>query len=289
MDIQIIQVPYDSGHFDLRMGLGPAHLLQHGLAKQLQDAGHQISETRLHCAADPMNPVATTFSINHLLAKHVRLALQNHSLPLVLAGNCNSCIGSIAGAGKERLGVIWFDAHADFNTPDTTLSGYIDGMGLAMATGRGWKNLMAEIPGFKPVLDKHVILVGARDLDPEEDQGLAASDIAVVTPQVIQQNGLSQAMTPLLTQLKQQVERIYLHIDMDILDPAIYPSKVFAPPGGLVTEDVVAAIELIKAHFTIRACALTAYDPASDPENRALKAGLQFAQTIASSQGPEPV
>ena len=171
MDIQIIQVPYDSGHFDLRMGLGPAHFLQHGLAKQLQDAGHQISETRLHCAADPMNPVATTFSINRLLAKHVRLALQHHSLPLVLAGNCNSCIGSIAGAGEERLGVIWFDAHADFNTPDTTLSGYIDGMGLAMATGRGWKNLMVEIPGFKPVPDKRVILVGARDLDHEEDQG----------------------------------------------------------------------------------------------------------------------
>jgi arginase len=132
----IIQVPFDSGHKDKRMGCGPARLLKETSA--LQDARDVSTETvEIH---DPFPlEVGTAFRLAGVLSDKVRRVRELDHFPLVLAGNCMSSIGTLAGLGDLRMGVIWLDAHGDFNTPETTSSGFLDGMALATVTGDAGK------------------------------------------------------------------------------------------------------------------------------------------------------
>lgn len=280
MNIQIIQVPYDSGHRDTRNGLGPSHFVNQGIAQTISELGHRVETEQLEIEADPMNAVGTTFKLIRHLAKRVSAASKAGKFPLVLAGNCNSCIGTLAGVSPAGLGVIWFDAHADFNTPESTVSGYLDGMGLATATGHCWKNLAQTVPGFTPVPETNVILIGARDVDPAEQDRLKRSAIAQISADAIRKTGVKESALPVLDPLQQRTRQVYLHIDMDILDLQIARANAFAAPGGLTAEKVIEAIQLIKKRFTLRACALTAYDPAADPEGRVVDAGLKFAAAV---------
>jgi arginase len=89
----------------------------------------------------------------------------------VLSGNCNSALGTLAGLNERNCGMIWFDAHGDFNTPKTTESTFLDGMGMAIAAGHCWKKLATTIPWFSPLLDSNIIHVGGRDFDRGEREG----------------------------------------------------------------------------------------------------------------------
>ena len=171
--------------------------------------------------------------------------------------------------------MIWFDAHGEFNTPETTLSGFLDGMPLAMATGRCWKSLLKTIPGFEPVPDERIMLVGAVDLDRAEQEMFASSAITVVPPFNIDAGGVD-AFEKSLLKLKQRVDSVYLHIDMDILDiDGVYANHLQIS-GGLQPGTMKQAVSSIKDHFKIAACTLASYDPASDPEGRVARVGIQL-------------
>src|SRR5215208_4203564 len=151
MDVQILQVPYDSAHRDLRMGSGPLHFTRNGLGQLLKGYGHDVYLDSIESDSSFQAEIKTAFELCRLLAQRVRLACTSNRFPMVLSGNCNSCLGTIAGVGAEGLGIIWFDGHGDFNTPETTISGFLDGMGLATAVGLCWKALASSIQGFNPV------------------------------------------------------------------------------------------------------------------------------------------
>ena len=134
------------------MGRGPARLLAGGLAERLGRAGHDISvdEGTVDVPDPPVEP-GSTFSVLRELAPQVRSAVESGSLPLVLAGQCMSSLATSAGLGGQDLGVVWFDAHGDVNTPETSPSGFLDGMAISSLVGRCWKELSATIDGFKPL------------------------------------------------------------------------------------------------------------------------------------------
>ena len=157
MNIQIIQIPYDSGHKSIRTERGPERLLQHGVDQILRDCGHQVGSYRIESKTSFTTEIGTAFELNRLLAEQISSTISSKMFPIVLAGNCNSCLGTIAGIGQNRLGIVWFDAHGDFNTPETTISGFLDGMGLAMATGHCWRSLLRTIPGFSPIPEANVL------------------------------------------------------------------------------------------------------------------------------------
>jgi arginase len=180
MRIGIILVPYDSGHRGVCTGLGPICLAEHGIDESLRRLGHQVGVQTIESAAALTTEVGTTFELIRGVSSAVRSSASSGALPIVLAGNCNSCVGTVAGVGVTDLGVLWFDAHGDFNTPETTETGFLDGMGLAMATGRCWRAILSTIPGFSPIPDAHIVHVGARDLDVVEAQMLSQSDIRLV-------------------------------------------------------------------------------------------------------------
>ncbi|HEX9989423.1 MAG TPA: GNAT family N-acetyltransferase [Chloroflexia bacterium] len=276
--VQIITVPYDSGQRDLRMGKGPGHLLVHGMADRLRAEGHDVSVQYIEAESAFPLEVGTSYELYRSLANHVRAAYGAGRFPLVLAGNCGSVLGTIAGVGPERLGVVWFDAHGDFNTPDTTPSGFLDGMSLATATGRCWSALAATIPGFSPIPDANVIHIGMRDLDPAEKELLDNSAITALDAEQIKQTGVDQALEPALVAWRGRVDRVYLHLDLDVLDPEEATANQYAAPGGLTATQVVEAIELVSSHFPICAAAITAYDPTFDPNNLMPGAAIRFAQ-----------
>src|SRR3712207_900590 len=172
MRIQIIQVPYDSGHRSVRMGRGPEHFVRNGLDETLRHNDHEVHTEMVEVTSTFRTEIKTAFELHLLVAERVRTAAQQGRFPLVLSGNCNTSVGTIMGLDPHELGIIWFDGHADFNTPETTSSGFLDGMGLAIATGGCWKPMAQTIPGFRPIPEANAVLVGSRDIAPAERERL---------------------------------------------------------------------------------------------------------------------
>jgi arginase len=231
-DIRIIAVPYDSGHPALRMGAGPNHLLENGLGEGLQLGGRKPSVTTVRHEREPTAEVATAFELQCLVSGRVRRAVAHGEFPLVLSGNCNIAVGTLSGADPEGLGVVWFDAHGEFNTPETTTTGFIDGMGLAIAVGHCWKAMARGVPGFSAVPEENVVMVGVRNVDPAEQERLDASAIAVVGADRMEKQGLG-ALATALDALKFRVGRVYVHLDLDVLDSRkVGKANEFAAEGG---------------------------------------------------------
>src|SRR5687767_2965165 len=133
---------------DTRMAAGPAHLLRSGLLERLRRAGHTVELHTVDVGAGPLLEVANAFTLARAIAGRVQHAVAQAQLPIVLAGNCNSALGTVAGLDATNTAILWFDAHGDLNTPETSTSGFLDGMSLATLTGRCWKPLADTIPGF---------------------------------------------------------------------------------------------------------------------------------------------
>ena len=290
MSIHLIHVPYDSGHRGLRMGRGPLHFGEHGAADRLRAAGQDVAESVVDVPAPFPTEVGTSFALYRALSDEVRAGTASGALPLVLAGNCGSALGTVsglravpnAGAGDD-VGVVWLDAHADFNTPETTTSGFLDGQMLSALTGGCWRALTASIPGFRAVTDAHVVLVGARDLDAAEETALAASRVTWVRSTDVRTAGAPAALETALATLAQRVSRVYLHIDLDVHDPAEVRANQYAAPEGLSASAVRDVVRCVAQRLPIAAAALTAYDPTYDADGRMLDVGMQLMECIGGS------
>ncbi len=261
--MRLITVPYDTARFDTRMGAGPGHLLGLGLADRLRGRGHAVEVTELRADPDAFPAeIATAFDLQRRLAVAVRDAAERGELPVVLAGNCNTAVGTVSGLGARRHDVVWLDAHGDFNTPETTIGGFLDGMSIAMLTGACWRELTATVPGFEPVDEAAIHLVGARDLDPLEARRLAGSAVRLIGPA-----GAAAALDAALA-AGGTGRPVYLHLDLDVLDPSEAVINRFAAPGGLLRTDLEAIVRLVGERRRIAAIAITALDPAADQLGR---------------------
>jgi arginase len=162
------------------MGLGPTRLLDEDVSQQeLEALGWRVRVDSVEPVEETRSEIARVFELDRRLAARVHTAIAEDAFPLVLAGNCNSCLGTVAGASAGGIGVVWFDAHADFDTPDDNLSGFLDVMGLAILTGSGWRG-RETIPGFVPVHEEKVVLAGVRDLEPYQRARLERSHTRTV-------------------------------------------------------------------------------------------------------------
>lgn len=276
MDVQLLTVPYDSGLHGIRMGAGPDHLLKAGLEEHLRTTGHHVSVDEVKApASDIPAEIATAFELARILSGSVRRAVEQGRLPVVLAGNCMTALGTIAGIRSAEPGIIWFDAHGDFNTPETTVGGFLDGMALTAATGRCWTQLASSIPGFQPIYDRNVLMLGARDLDPLEAGALNSSDVAWLSPEQ-----LRQSLDSALDALRARVRTVYVHLDLDVLDPSVGKVNSYAAPGGLTLEELRTTLGRIVQRFRVGAVALTAFDPVYDEDGRVARAAFNILETI---------
>ena len=280
MEVQLIAVPYDSGRRGERMGAGPERLIDAGLDTRLAAAGHQVHVQTIEAPADAWRAeIRTTFDLAGAVSRAVSEAIAAGRFPLVLSGNCGpAALGCVAGL-RNVSAVYWFDAHGDFNTPDTTVGGFLDGMALATLTGRCWPALAAAIPGFAALAESSVILLGARDLDPLEAAALDASAVRLVPPA-----DLRIGLPPVIEERRAPAAGpAYLHLDLDVMDPSEGSVNIYAAPGGLSRQDVAWAVAAIAAATPIGAAALTALDPAADPEGRPVETALALGVAIINA------
>jgi arginase len=191
-------------------------------------------------------------------------------------------LGTLAGLRAKDVGVIWFDAHGDFNTPAISPSGFLDGMALAMAAGLCHHEVVQQIGLTPTVPASHIVHLGGRDFDPPEWEALRRSPVQVVTALEMQQDGVAAAVAPALEKLREQVQEIYLHVDIDVLNSEHYPANEFPAAGGLTLEELAQALHFIGEKFMVCAAALTAYNPDVDPKGKTLEAGLEILRNLGN-------
>ena len=272
MEIQILAVPYDSGHRGLRMGAGPEALLKAGLVEALRGDGHNISVRLAELDPDQWQAeIQSSFELMRMLAAAVREARNAGRFPIVLAGNCNTAVGTLAGLGSDSIGVAWFDAHADFNTPETTTSGFLDGTAVAIISGRCWTQLAATVPEFSPIADDRICLIGTRDIDSLESALLDDSSVSVISPRQ-----LRDSLSRRLQFLSEHVDRIYVHLDLDVLDASVASANTFAVGGGLSLDDARYALSSIAQKLEIGGVTLSALDPSADADGSAVRAAINL-------------
>jgi arginase len=283
--VRLIQVPYDSGHHADRMGAGPVALARAGAARSLRERGHRVEE-RVVEAASWRAELTTAFELQRSVAVEAAAARAVGQVPVLLAGNCNTTVGMLAGAPPgRRLGMVWLDAHGDFNTPATDAGGFLDGHGLAMAVGRCWQALTSTVPGFVPLPEDHVALIGARSLDEAEEVALRGSAIAWLPPAEVRRAGVLPAV---IGALAGRVDLVHIHIDLDVHDPSIAPANQYAAPDGLSADEVRHVVREVAGRIPVTSATLAAYDPAFDPDGRMAEAALELAGLLARLAGPGP-
>lgn len=176
---------------------------------------------------------------------------------LVYAGDCLSVIGVLAGLQRKGIDptLYWFDAHGDFHTWETTSSNFLGGMPLAMLSGRGEQSIV-EAVGLRPLTDDHIVLVDARDLDRGEDTAVAASGMTVMSVDEV------ASTTP-------PTGPIYVHVDVDVVDPSDLPAINYPAPDGPSTDAVRAAVASLAATGRVVAASVSSWNPALEGADRA--------------------
>ena len=268
----MIMVPYDSGFYRARMGRGPERLFKSGLKPLLERLGHKLIVEEVTVSGPQIAEISTAFELCRSVSNRVQQCLEANIFPLLLSGNCNIAIGAVAGSGSERTGVAWFDAHGESTTPETTESGFLDGMGISILTGQCWRKLVRQIPRFSPVSGKHVLLIGSRDVEPEESELLDHIGVHRVTK--------LEDLQSTIDYITSEVDGIYIHLDLDVLDPREAIANQWATPGGFSVEMLKDSVKVIRKHTKVKGFGIASYDPACDRNQNALKAACAAAELI---------
>lgn len=241
---------------------------------------------RIRLARDTGTEVGNIFALAGALSLQVRTIREEGGVPFVLGGNCSSAIGVMAGLSSERSsGLVWFDAHGDLNTPETSVSGYFDGMPLAVIVGWCWSAMAAAVPGFIPVPEERVMHVGGRDFDPGEREALDASRISVVDPRVLRSPRKGPGMGGVVRRLAQRATGVDLHVDLDVMDKRDGVANRFAANGGPRLGAIEAAIQAVGEACEVRALTLCSYNPGVDSDRRGLRAALRLLRAMANTLG----
>lgn len=221
-----------------------------------------------HAVLAPRLPDGSPQERMGVLYRHLADAVVDDELPVVWAGDCVSTIGVLAGL--QRRGVhptlVWFDAHGDFNTWETTPSGFLGGMPLAMIVGRGEQTITAGA-GMQPLPESAVELVGARDLDPGEVEAIAGSAMSVMS---VATAGQEPPAGPL-----------YVHVDVDVVDPTEMPAMNYPAPGGPALAAVREAVRRYAATGWVVAFSLSLWNPALPGADVAAAACATLAEIFA--------
>ena len=215
------------------------------------------------------NKMDTMAAVHRPLADFTEQSIRSGNRPVSIAGDCCTAIGMLAGVQRAGLNpvLIWFDAHGDFNTRETTPSGFLGGMPLAMLTGRGDQTLLKAL-GLKPIPDDRVVLTDARDLDPGEKELVDASGVNHL------QNVRDMINHPLPD------GPLYVHIDTDVVDPDDAPAMNYVAAGGPSAADLHMVLEYLNQSGTLAAVSVSTWNPGLDTDGKSRKVCMQLLDTL---------
>jgi arginase len=287
----IIGVLMDLGADRRGVDMGPSAIRVAGLNERLRRLSYEVQDAgnipvRIAEMMEVHNPHAKYLpeiaAACQQLADQVEAALEASSIPIVLGGDHSIAIGSVAGLAsyyhkhEQRVGVIWFDAHGDMNTPETSPSGNIHGMPFAAILGHGAREL-THISGFAPkVHAEDCVLIGARSVDPDEAVALKASGIRVVTMRELDERGMNAIMDEAMWLASRSTAGFHVTMDMDFVDPDYAPGVGTPVPGGPTYRESHLAMEKIADSGKMLSFELTEVNPVLDEANKTAELGVQL-------------
>lgn len=293
MRIDLLGVPMDLGAGRRGVDMGPSAIRYSGLGEKLRALGHEVGHLDAIPvpeaeARDPGDPRLKYLEpIVHVAAEtadHVARARAAGRLPVILGGDHSIALGSVSGAarGTGEVGVVWFDAHADFNTAETSPSGNIHGMILAALAGYGDPRLV-NAAGKGPHVDpRHVAIVGARDLDAGEKELLRAAGVRVFTMTEIDTRGMADVTRDALALVTAGDRRLHVSFDMDVVDPREAPGVGTPVHGGMTYREAHLAMELVARNGQLGSLDIVEVNPILDRENRT---AILAAELVLSAVG----
>jgi arginase len=289
--VSILGVPLSYGQSKGGVHLGPAAIRVAGLAQRITSLGYEVNDRgdlpiqRSHSLPgfeEKLKYLNEIYDACNLLATQTEQIADSGELPITIGGDHSIAIGSLSGVVKsfrkrdERLGLVYLDAHADMNTPDTTPSGNIHGMPLAALLGYGAPELVG-VGGFSPKFDPKLCAhVGARDLDPGERQLIRKLGIRFFTMREIDERGLAMCMDEALRIAKQGSGGFAVTFDVDVLDPGDAPGSGTLVRGGLSYREAHLAMEKISETGGMRSLEVVEINTALDVNNRTAELGVEL-------------
>lgn len=298
-EVELIGVPCDFGAGRRGVDMGPSALRYAGLAAGLQALGHSVLDPGdlqlVHVPAGRAEPeprlrhLAEVLAMSRQIAERTAASVARGSLPLVLGGDHSVALGAVCGAAHSRtLGVLWVDAHGDFNTVESSPSGNIHGMPLAALCGLGDKRLSAlgaRVPAVQP---QHVALLGVRSLDAGEHALLKSAGVAVYDMAHIDRFGMAASVEAALAHMLGNCDGLYFSLDVDALDPVYAPGVGTPVPGGLSYREAHLACELVAASGRLLAMDVVEVNPVLDEHNRTAQVAVDLVLSALGKRVWEP-
>ncbi|SDN54087.1 arginase [Fictibacillus solisalsi] len=279
-NITLIGVPMDLGQTRRGVDMGPSAIRYAGIVERLKDIEYNVLDFGDIEIARPgtieetietnLKNLEEVASASENLAQAVSDVIQEERFPLVLGGDHSIAIGSLAGISKhyENLGVIWYDAHGDLNTADTSPSGNIHGMPLAASLGIGHETL-TRIGGYEQkVKPENIVIIGARSLDEGEKTLIKERGIKVYTMHEIDRIGMTKVMEETIEYLSGKTDGVHLSLDLDGLDPQDAPGVGTPVLGGISYRESHLAMEMLAESQLITSAEFVEVNPILDERNK---------------------
>jgi arginase len=286
MRLRVVTVPYRYDEWKDGLGAGPDAILEAGLIDRLRDRGLDPEEPRqADLGAENREKGRTAVNIGKIGSHTAALVAEGRregSPVLVLAGDDTAAIGVLSGieqadSPSARIGVVWVDAHGDFNTPETSFSGILAGMPLAILAGLAgplWREaagLMATVPTDR------MLVAGVRDLDEKEEELLRSTDVRVVTADELRSGDVFPAA---VARLAERCDLLMLHIDADVLDPRLVPSASTPSANGLSIAEAASALGTVLATGKVATVCLSSINPgAGSRGERSVASAISLLET----------
>ncbi|HBA89242.1 MAG TPA: arginase [Geobacter sp.] len=286
--VRIIGVPVDLGQEQRGVDLGPGALRYAGLSSRLTDLGYEVEDmgnlqVPVRDVLDGEREVHYLPSIRKVceaVYQAGRDAIDDGVLPIFMGGDHSLAIGSIGGVTHdEPAGVVWIDAHGDFNTPGTSPTGNIHGMAVAALLGDGFEELVQVGRHGAKLKAADIVMIGLRELDPQEKVRLRESGVAVYTMRDVDELGMGCVAREALGKLS-HLSRIHVSLDLDGLDPIEVPGVGTTSPGGLTYREAQLLMEIIADSRQLCSLDLVEINPILDQRNRTAKIAVELAASV---------
>ncbi|QHJ69614.1 arginase [Planococcus halotolerans] len=281
LNVSIIGVPMDHGQNRRGVDMGPSAIRYAGVVDRIENLGHTVKDEGDIQVGHADGQVDTDTNLRNMtviteameaLGEKVQAVTKTGNFPLVLGGDHSIAIGTLAGISPnhENLGVIWYDAHADMNTSETSPSGNIHGMPLAASFGHGHEKL-TQIRGFAPkVKPENIVIIGARSVDPGERELIRERGIKVYSMHEIDKMGMDFVIEDSIRYLKEErgTDGVHLSLDLDGIDPLYTPGVGTPVPGGISYRESHLAMEMLHDAGIITSAEFVEVNPILDEKNR---------------------
>ncbi|WOV87251.1 arginase [Sporosarcina oncorhynchi] len=292
LDITVVGVPLDYGQSRRGVDMGPSAIRYAGAIKRLEAIGHTLKDEgdiqvsaieRTDRANTNLKNLEEVVSATTELAEKVAAIVEKGEFPLVLGGDHSIAIGTIAGLTSKykNLGVIWYDAHADMNTAETSPSGNIHGMPLAVTMGLGHERLVNIYKDGQKVKPENIVIIGARSVDPGERALIKEKGVKVFTMHEIDRDGMTSVMNEAIEYLQSKnLDGVHLSLDLDGLDPIYTPGVGTPVQGGISYRESHLAMEMLEDAGIITSAEFVEVNPILDEKNKTGEVAVELMGSL---------